>query len=247
MGVDMAKRPALFLLLGFVSFFVFGLGCSSSKLKSRAYYTLSYTMADDGDETGEDGKGRVRLPVVLRVKEFDVELSYDRQQIVYRYSPYQLEFYNYDHWVAKPHRMLSELVYKHIKHEDRFQHVTRTVREALPDYELEALVRNIEEFDSDTEWFAHLAMTFRLVNYKTREVVWRYEFDRRKKVYTHEVIYVVRALSQIIDEEMVKIVKGVTKAVSDELNPTSSSPTRDETSPGDSSESSDDAPGANDG
>jgi ABC-type uncharacterized transport system auxiliary subunit len=182
--------------------------CGSSKVRSRSYYTLAYALTDE-----ERLAPAPRVPVMLRVKELDVELSYDRQPIVYRYSPYQLEFYQYHQWIAKPQRMLTELIYKHLKHANVFRQVTTSLKEGLPDYELEGQVRNIEEFDSDTEWSAHLAMTLQVVDTRTRRLVWRHDFDQRRKVFNHDVIYVVRALSQILEEEMGRVAPSLEAAL----------------------------------
>lgn len=182
--------------------------CGSSKMHTRAYYTLAYALTDEERLAPEP-----RVPVMLRVKELDVDLSYDRQPIVYRYSPYQLEFYQYHQWIAKPQRMLTELIYKHLKHTGVFRQVTTSLKEGLPDYELEGQVRNIEEFDSDTEWFAHLAMTLQAVDTRTRRVIWKHEFDQRRKVFHHDVIYVVRALSQVLEEEMNRVAPALEAAI----------------------------------
>jgi ABC-type uncharacterized transport system auxiliary subunit len=172
-------------------------GCGSAKVHSRDYYTLFYALTDQ-----ERLHPQPAHPQVLRVRDFTVELAYDRQEIVYRYSPYQLEFYNYHQWVTKPQKMLTEMCWRHLRHANVFRDVTRSLKETLPEYELEATVQNIEEFDSDPEWYAHLAMTFRLIDYKTRAVVWHYSFDERRKVHNQSVVYVVRALSQILEERM---------------------------------------------
>ncbi len=202
------RRPllALCVLAGALA------ACGSSKMHSRSYYTLAYALTDEERLAPEP-----RVPVMLRVKELDVELSYDRQPIVYRYSPYQLEFYNYHQWIAKPQRMLTELVYKHLKHANVFRQVTTSLKEGLPDYELEGQVRNIEEFDSDTEWSAHLAMTLQVVDTKTRRLVWKHAFDQRRKVFNHDVIYVVRALSQILEDEMNRAVPSLEAALAADL------------------------------
>lgn len=193
----MTRSTLLLVMLGLA----LAAACGSTKMRSRAYYTLAYALTDEEHLSPEP-----RVPVMLRVKELDVELSYDRQPIVYRFSPYQLEFYQYHQWIAKPQRMLTELVYKHLKHAGVFAQVTTSLKEGLPDYELEGQVLGIEEFDSDTEWFAHLAMSFRLVENKSRRLVWKHDFDQRKKVFNHDVIYVVRALSQILEDEMARLV-----------------------------------------
>ena len=155
-------------------------------------------------------------PVRLRLRPFTSTLPYDRPQIVYRQSPYLFQYYAFRLWASKPQHMLREIVERHLLASRLVQDVEREYGEHPPDYELGAEVVAIEEFDSGDVWYGHLAMRFELMRFRDKTVLWRGHFDRRRVVHKKEPIYVVRALSQILEDEMRRIVAQLDSVLSSE-------------------------------
>ena len=149
----------------------------------------------------------------MRIKAPDIGLAYERAQIVYRYDPYKFRYYHYRFWVAKPQQMIAELVFQHIKHLNLFREVSQTYQRGVPDFELEGQIYAIEEYDAGDTWYAHLAMSWRLVRFSDREVIWAGQFDRKKEVFTKQPVYVVRAISEIMEEEMVIMTMAIEEAM----------------------------------
>lgn len=183
-------------------------GCASTP--TRRYYTLAYPI--DRDTVTE---ARPPLhPVHVRIKPFRVGLPYDRPQIVYRQSPFEFQYYVYQLWAAKPQHMLRELVQSHLESTRLVAEVTRDFGERYPDYELVAEVLAIEEYDSSSFWYGHLAMRFELIRFSDKMPLWNYDFDRKRKVYDKQPVYVVRTLSQILSEEMVRVTAELDRVIS---------------------------------
>jgi ABC-type uncharacterized transport system auxiliary subunit len=140
-------------------------------------------------------------PFTIRVKEFDIEKAYDRFQITYRHSPFELPYYFYHVWAVKPTPMLTDLVHKHLVESKMVSQVVRRLDEALdrPDFEISGTIEAIEEYDSDEVWFAHLALRLKVIRLRDNRTVYLRRFDKRKRVHKHEPEFVVRELSQIMD------------------------------------------------
>lgn len=183
-------------------------GCP--KTPARQYYGLSYSLADvpEPDE--------VKYKATLMIREPDILLAYDRAQIVYRYDPFRFKYYNFKYWLAKPQQMIRELIYRHVKHVNLFNEVTLVFQRQVPDYVLEGMIDAIEEYDSGDVWYSHLAMSLRLVRYEDREVIWTHKFDVQKEVFTKQPVYVVRAMSEQIEEQMEVIIQGIDEAMARE-------------------------------
>ena len=197
------------LLLGAL-FFAATLLLGCPKTPSRQYYGLSYSLAD------VPVPDTTKYKATLMIREPDILLAYDRAQIVYRYDPFRFKYYNYKYWLAKPQQMIRELVYRHIKHVSLFSEVTLVFQRHAPDYVLEGMIDAIEEYDSGDVWYSHLAMSLRLVRYADREVIWEHKFDVQKEVFTKKPVYVVRAMSEQIGEQMDVIVMGIDAAMAKE-------------------------------
>lgn len=179
---------------------VFVLACGS--VPQRQYFTLSYPLTED-----RATESRPPLhPLRLRLKPFTSTLPYDRPHIVYRQSPYLFQYYAFRLWASKPQHMLREIVERHLLASRLVADVEREYGDHLPDYELEAEVEAIEEFDSGDVWYGHLAMRFELIRFKDKKIVWRGHFDRRRVVHKKEPVHVVRALSGILEDEVRRVV-----------------------------------------
>ena len=103
---------------------------------------------------------------------------------------------------------MRDLVVRHLSAVYLFQEVTKEYTR-VPHYELEAEIEGIEEYDSGDVWFAHLAITFKLVEFESGKVVWVHSFDVQKKVFNKQPVYVVKSLSEIMEIEMEKMVIGL--------------------------------------
>lgn len=168
----------------------------------RVYYAVDYPR---GDEVVRYHKPRYDF--TLRVQRFDSSLAYDRQEIVYRTSPYEINYYAYRLWTAKPRKMLTQLVLSHLEQTMMFRAVVDRVTDEIPRYALNCEVLAIEELDaSATQWFARLSMRFWLTRTEDGARVWSYEFDERTPVHERKPVFVVRAISEILEQEMRKIV-----------------------------------------
>lgn len=198
----------------------------------RTYYTLSFPLIEDrGPET------RPPLhPVRIRLRLFDVALPYDRPQMVYRQSAYEFQYDPYRLWASKPPHMLRELVEAYLRASRLVTEVTRSFGEEPPPYELRGEVLAIEELDAGDRWFGHLAMRFELVRTSDQVTIWNYHFDRKREIGRHLPSLIVRAQSEILQEEMRRIVAELDRVLSRERGVTPTLRLPEESAPGEAIE-----------
>ena len=143
-----------------------------------------------------------------------------RQEIVYRANPYEFQYYWYRLWASKPRKMLGELINSHLRYTNLFQHVSSTIEDKLPDYLLDIDISAIEELDvSDTEWYAHLALRFTLSRPEDNTTAWTYQFDAKRPVASNQPVYVVKAMSELLDAELVKAFQDLDNALGGKTKP----------------------------
>jgi ABC-type uncharacterized transport system auxiliary subunit len=161
----------------------------------KRYYTLSYVPRATTDRHREGA-----YPFTIRIREFSIEDAYARPQIVYRRSPFELEYYYYRVWAVKPARMITDLIHSHLSSSGLVSSIIRRYDEgSVPDYELGGMVEAIEEYDSEEIWFAHLALSFRLTRLSDGRVVYSRRFDHRKRVFENKPEYVIKEISAILE------------------------------------------------
>jgi ABC-type uncharacterized transport system auxiliary subunit len=115
-------------------------GCGNVPIKK--FYIINYEPEPLKTRAYENP-----YPYTIRVKEFDIEEAYARPQIVYRKSPFQLQYYFFKVWAVKPIRMITDIVHKHLASSRIVSHVVKRFDEgARPDYELSGHIEAIEEY-----------------------------------------------------------------------------------------------------
>jgi ABC-type uncharacterized transport system auxiliary subunit len=172
------------------------MGCGSVPMKQ--FYVLNYLPS-----TQRERLNPAAYPCIIRLREFDIEEAYNRPQIVYRQSPFELEYYAYRVWAVKPARMITDMAYKHLVTANLASTIIRRFDEGPnPDYEITGIIEAVEEYDSDELWFAHLAIRFNLVRISDGKSLYTRRFDVRKRVYQHKPENVIRELSALMEYMM---------------------------------------------
>ena len=175
------------------------ISCFNKKAPQRTYFSIDYALGTQPKYTSP------KYNADIIVQNITSALAYDRQEIVYRANPYEFQYYWYRLWASKPRKMLRELITGHLRYTQMFSHVSSTIEDKMPDYMLDVEIQSIEELDvSDREWYAHMALQFTLQRVSDGKNVWTYAFDARRAVADNQPVYVVKAMSELLDAELVK-------------------------------------------
>ncbi|MBI3180034.1 MAG: membrane integrity-associated transporter subunit PqiC, partial [Deltaproteobacteria bacterium] len=179
-------------------------GCFGATTAEQRYYTLSLPQAEQ--------PSRSQFPAEVWVKEVEVAPVYNRPQIVFRFSPQEMQFFNQNRWADRPSRMLSQLLQRSLSTSGIFRSVVARLGTTAPTYVLDSSVEAIEELQGGNLWYAHLAMTFRLARFDANRAIWQYTFDERRPLNRQDLGLVTRAMSEILDEQL-RIALGQMQAV----------------------------------
>ena len=182
---------------------LFGIACSKPPPSPHSYM-IHYQPRPSKIRLEASGRP---YPFKVQLKRFEVLRMYDRSQIMFRYSPHELEYYRYKNWAMKPADMITDRVQAHLVSANLFDELRREFLDAYPDYRIEGTVDALEKLEGGDIYFAHLAMTFRLIREEDRKEIWRYAFDERKKVYEPDMVYTVMALSEILETQTIHVIK----------------------------------------
>ncbi|RMI03313.1 MAG: hypothetical protein D6681_10190 [Calditrichaeota bacterium] len=146
------------------------------------------------------------LPAVIGVDRFDADVLYDQDRIVYRSSPYEVQFYNYRRWIAPPPRLVKDRVYEHLRASGLFRQVVRLPSLIPTDYVLQGRIKAFEEWDEADRWFGQVTIVFQLYRVEDRELVWEGEFSHKTPTRQKTPVEVVRAISEslktVIDQAL---------------------------------------------
>ena len=144
------------------------LACAAcaGKLPDTRYYQLA---APDAKVRGGDA--------MLVLEALTTDAAYDDDRIVYRTTPFRIDYYQYHRWSSAPGVMVGNYLEQAFEHSGKFRAV---VRDSAPDAPviLTGRVLAIEEVDrSKTEWVGRIVLELLLTDARSGEALWTEQFE----------------------------------------------------------------------
>ncbi|OGQ90257.1 MAG: hypothetical protein A2289_20160 [Deltaproteobacteria bacterium RIFOXYA12_FULL_58_15] len=168
--------------------------CFGTSVPARSYYVLH----------GVSASGMVEQPIagMVRVRNLDADTVFEKFQYVVRRNPYELQYNEDNVWAVKPSRGVADVVARVLGQSHRFAAVVRELGELRPNYILGGQLDAIEVYDSEDEWFAHLALTLVLTEFATGETLHTFRFDERRPLSQRTFAQATRAMSEMLSTAM---------------------------------------------
>jgi ABC-type uncharacterized transport system auxiliary subunit len=139
----------------------------------------------------------------LLVDRLDIDSLYDDFRVIYRVSPYEINYYSYHFWADKPSKLLRTALVQFLEASGLFPKVIpEPGGRDNADWTLHWAVYRIEEVDETDAWFARLSMKLEVVEAKTGTVLAARAFDRTEPLQSKEVSQLPAQLSRILGQEL---------------------------------------------
>lgn len=152
--------------------------------------------------------------LVVAIEALQTDPGYDDERIVYRTTPYRLDYYQYHRWSSPPGVMIGNFLEQALERSGKFRAVLRETSEGSP-MVVRGRVIAIEEVDkSKTSWFGRIAIELTLTDSKTGEVMWSEQFEELEplRLQTQE------GLAEALTTAMSKIAAKVAPVIADRVN-----------------------------
>ena len=148
-----------------------------------------------------------KIDRILLVESVHTQDLYDDFRIIYRKSPYQVNYYSYDFWVKKPSDLIKQSILDFLSATGVFKRVINSFSITEPDLILKSRLFSIEEVDAGNQWYARLSLEIEIYDFKTKKSLWHHQFDRRKPLTKKEVALLPRVISEILKAELIEMIK----------------------------------------
>ncbi|MBN2090502.1 membrane integrity-associated transporter subunit PqiC [candidate division KSB1 bacterium] len=173
--------------------------CAQMQIQ-RKYYLLDYPgVAQDSLMFNKPP-----FPYKLQVQTMKLNRTYDRTNIVVRFSAHQIDYYRYSLWAIKPQIIISDLINQQIQANRIFIKCEREFLDENPDYEVIGYINSIERFHNEAFNAAHLAMTLNLRRSDDFEIILKHQFDRQEELSNPDMTYFAKKMGDILREEVDK-------------------------------------------
>lgn len=144
----------------------------------------------------------VRKPggdLVLVLEPLTTDAAYDDERIVYRTSPYRLDYYDYHRWSAAPGVLVGNYLEEAL---ERGGHVRAVRRDLTTDADaiLSGRIAAIEEVDvSKEKWEARIVIELQLSDVTSGETMWSGQYEEREPLLEQTPEGLAKALSAALE------------------------------------------------
>jgi ABC-type uncharacterized transport system auxiliary subunit len=142
------------------------------------------------------------FPASLLVERCDIDSLYDDFRIVYRVSPYEINYYSYKFWAEKPSKLIRDSLIRYMEAARLFPKMYFDSTKDAVDWTLRTTIRRVEEIDGEPAWAARLDMRIEVIDSKSGARLAERSFDRREPLPRKDVGEMPAVLSRILGEEL---------------------------------------------
>ena len=143
----------------------------------------------------------------------DIWTSQDlwRQGMIIRKSSYKVKYYPFKQWTKTPEELIEDTIIHYYKSSYFFSHVVDEHSSMEPDIVMRIHADALEMTYEDKQWYARMALDIEFVDSDTEKVFLTHLFDRKMKIEGRKPKYVPEKISEILKEELVKIIEKLKK------------------------------------
>jgi ABC-type uncharacterized transport system auxiliary subunit len=185
-------------------------GCMTTTGEKK-YYQLYLSP-----NTNTTGTTAAKIDNILLVAKVKVEDIYNDYRVVYRTSPYHLNYYSYHFWIKKPEKIVRDAITDYLSKGKHFKSVITEFSGGMPDLILNASVHIMEEYDRKEAWLARLKMDIEIKDFKSRKRVLLHSFDRNISMPGKNVAQLPIYISRILKEELDSVIKQLEEKLSNQ-------------------------------
>ena len=205
------------LALAFVFAVAVGSLTSCAKIRYPNYYVLNVPVLSS------PGSGAAPSWGSVAVRQFSAPGFLREGPIVYRESPNQLGFYEYERWALDPRRAVTSAMVRSMRSRGGFRSVD-VYNGTTSDYMLTGTIDHLEEVDDGTAVWVEVALSAQLNSLRTGDVLWQGNSMKKVRVDDRSVAGVVTEMSHELGNSVDALVSSMidhVAAVSSTLSPTS--------------------------
>ncbi|MBA3397989.1 MAG: membrane integrity-associated transporter subunit PqiC [Deltaproteobacteria bacterium] len=185
-----------FLLLVVV---VVAAACGGKVPQTRYYQLAAPTTAARGDGA------------VIVLEQLATDAGYDDERIVYRTTPYRMDYYDYHRWSASPGVVVGNYLEQALERSGRFRAVIREVSDQAA-IVLGGRVVALEEIDrSKARWVGRIVIELTAADPRTNEILWTEQFEEIEPL----AVQSPEGLAQAITKAMSRIVAKAAPQIAD--------------------------------
>lgn len=154
-----------------------------------------------------------QFPLTVGVEAYEAESPYQQEKIVFRTSPYEVNFYEYHRWLRPPTELVTEQVQKLLAISGLFQRVQPYTYESEPDYVLRGRILLFDQWYSDPSSSIQIGIQYQLLHLVQDQVVWSDIIETTASVPTLEIVETVKGFEAAVHKNILQAIAAMEKVL----------------------------------
>lgn len=150
-------------------------------------------------------------PYILTIEPFETDFPYQERRIVFRRSPYEVNFYEYHKWLQPLEKLVAEQVFKLASATQMFQHVHNQAFGTYADYIIHGSINMFDFWYSPPTPFVRIQLEYQLIAAKEDQIIWMQMIDTTREIETLDLT------EPVTSSHIVEIVKVFEAALHDNV------------------------------
>lgn len=187
----MIKRYCICTLLIIVCY-----GCTAN-IPQTHYYTFQ-----PGDIKVKETDS-AKYAYILGVEMYEADVPYQQDQIVFRSSPYEVNFYEYRRWLRPPTEMVMEQIVKFLASSGIFQRVHADTFESYADYILRGKVIMFDQWlTAENTSSVQVEIEYQLIDFEQKHLVWIESINTTATISDLAILETVKAFESALQDNI---------------------------------------------
>ena len=177
--------------------------CGCSNIPPTHYYTFR----PDSEKTATTTSPK--YPHIVAIDAFEAEVPYQQDKIVYRTSPYEVNFHEYRRWLRPLEELVTEQVLKLVSAAGMFQDVHTQAFESYADYIIRGRIKMFDQWYSEGTSSVRVRLEYHLIALKEERIIWMDTVETETDIPGLEIVETVKGFETALQENILQALAAI--------------------------------------
>jgi ABC-type uncharacterized transport system auxiliary subunit len=189
--------------------YTIGFCCGCANIPLTHYYTFQPEVEKKG------GTKAPKYPYVMAVDTFEADVPYQQDKIVFRTSPYEVNFYEYHKWLRPPEELVTNQIVKLVSAAGMFQNVHARAFEAYSDYIIRGKIKMFDQwYKEDKTSFVQVHLEYYLIASEEEQIIWTDTVKTTADISNLNIVETVKGFETALQENILQALTSIDSTLS---------------------------------
>ncbi len=145
----------------------------------------------------------------LAIDTFEADVPYQQDKIVFRTSPYEVNFYEYHKWLRPLEELVTDQVLKLVSSAGLFQSVHSRAFESYSDYILRGKIKMFDQWYNAGNSFVRIQLEYQLVVPDQEQIIWMNTVETKGDIRNLAIVETVKGFETALQENVLQALAAI--------------------------------------